>query len=406
MSTLIEPKYKRQPTEDEYQYIWRLGQAKDAGLIDLSWPQIAEIVNEEFRADTPYQDSAYRKPYQSALLYWDHVFSKFKNEDEYEKSIQTQRDELYMLKKQYSDQRREYLKLLDVDARWNHLADRLVDAAKDANLYRPLVVCKKNLTTGKKEAVLCICDWHVGMVTDNIFNKYNLEICRERVARLITKAKEYLVLHQISILHILLLGDSSAGAIHCGTRVASEELTSDQIMIVSEMYAQTISSIADSVEFTKVYSTYGNHLRTIQNKKDSIHADNMEKLIPWWLKWRLAERKDVQIIESEYYEFIRVNVLGSNIAATHGDLDTIKNLGTTVNNIFTQIYGEIIHYAIMADKHHLEEFDSFGIESILCPSLCGTEEHANTHRLYSKPGQLLMIFSEDEGRECTYNIRV
>jgi hypothetical protein len=396
----------RQPGENEQQYIWRLGQAIEAGTVDLKWADITEMVNSEFRPDTPYQESAYRKPYSGGLLYWNNVFSKFKNEDDYERSLQAQRDELYMLKKQYSDQRREYLKLLDVDARWNHLADRLLDVARDANLYRPLVVTKHSHSTGKKEAVLCLCDWHFGMTTDNIFNKYNVEICRERVARLVAKAKEHLALHEISVLHILLLGDAAAGAIHCGVRVASEEETVDQIMQVSELYAQTISELADSVDLVKVYSTYGNHLRTIQNKHDSIHSDNMEKVIPWWLKQRLSVRSDVQVFEGEYYEFIRLNVLGYNIAATHGDLDTVKNLGITVNNIFTQVYGEVIHFAIMADKHHLEEFDSFGIESILCPSLCGTEEYANTKRLYSKPGQLLMIFSKEEGRECTYNIKV
>jgi hypothetical protein len=396
----------RQPGENEQQYIWRLGQAIEAGTIDLKWTDVTEMVNAEFRPDTPYQESAYRKPYSGGLLYWNNVFSKFKNEDDYERSVQVQRDELYMLKKQYSDQRREYQKLLDIDARWNHLSDRLLDVARDANLYRPLVVIKANLNTGKKEAVLCLCDWHFGMTTDNIFNKYNTQICRERVARVVAKTKEYLTLQGVSVLHILLLGDAAAGAIHCGVRVASEEETVDQIMQVSELYAQTISELADAVDFVKVYSTYGNHLRTIQNKHDSIHSDNMEKVIPWWLRQRLSGRNDVQIIDGEYYEFIRLNVLGNNIAATHGDLDTIKNLGSTVNNIFTQVYGEAIHFAIMADKHHLEEFDSFGIESILCPSLCGTEEYANTHRLYSKPGQLLMIFSKEEGRECTYNIKV
>jgi hypothetical protein len=396
----------RQPGENEQQYIWRLGQAKDAGTLELSWNEIAELINNEFRPDTPFQESPYRKAFQTASLYYNQVFSKFKSDDEYDRSLQVQRDELYILKKQYSDQRREYLKLLDVDARWNHLADRLVDAAKDANLYRPLVITKRNSRTGKKEAVLCLCDWHFGMKTDNIFNKYSVEICRERVARLIAKTKEHLALQEISVLHILLLGDAAAGAIHCGVRVASEEDTADQIMQVSELYAQTISELADEVDIVKVYSTYGNHLRTIQNKHDSIHSDNMERLIPWWLRQRLASRTDVEIVDSDYYEFIRLNVLGWNLCATHGDLDTIKNLGSTMNNIFTQVYGEVIHFAIMADKHHLEEFDSFGIESILCPSLCGTEEYANTHRLYSKPGQLLMIFSEDEGRECTYNIRV
>ena len=243
-------------------------------------------------------------------------------------------------------------------------------------------------------------------MADNIFNKYNPEICRQRVATLVEKAIRYVELHGIRTIHILLLGDAAHAAIHTGTRVSSNEDTCDQLMHVSELLAESINHIADRVDWVKVYSTYGNHLRTIQNKHDSIHSDNMEKIIPWWLKQRLSYRDDVEIIESEYYEFIRLNVLNHSLCATHGDLDTIKNLGMTVNTLFTQVYGDAIQYAVMADKHHLEEFESFGIESILCPSLCGSEEYSSTHRLYAKPAQTLMIFSESEGRECTYNIRV
>jgi hypothetical protein len=397
---------KKRPDENEYQYIWRLGQAKDSGVLDKDWPSLADVINGECHPDDPRQESAFRKPYQSALLYYNNVFSKMNSDDDYSKQLQVQKDELYILKKQYFDQRREYNKLLDAEARWNHLTDILLESANSLNREKPLIICKDNHITGDKEAVLNLCDWHYGMTTENIFNTYNTQICRDRIQMLVNKVIPYLKLHQIKTLHILLLGDGGAGAIHCGVRVASEEETCDQIMRVSELYAEVISRLADEVEFVRVHSTYGNHLRTIQNKHDSIHSDNMEKLIPWWLKQRLARRDDIEIVESEYFEFIRLNVLGYHVVASHGDLDTVKNFGSTVNNIFTQRYGEVIHYAIMADKHHLEEFDQFGIETILCPSLCGVEEYANTHRLYSKPGQLLMIFSEEEGRECTYNIRL
>lgn len=60
---------------------------------------------------------------------------------------------------------------------------------------------------------------------------------------------------------------------------------------------------------------------------------------------------------------------------------------------------------ILADKHHLEEFEELGIEAMIVRSLCGTDEYANGKRLYSTPGQLLMTFNED-GRDASYQIRV
>ena len=43
--------FKRLDNENEEQFLWRIGQAKDNGLLDLSWEEIADIVNKEFRED-------------------------------------------------------------------------------------------------------------------------------------------------------------------------------------------------------------------------------------------------------------------------------------------------------------------------------------------------------------------
>lgn len=397
---------KKCPEENEYQYIWRLGQAKDSGILDMTWDAIGDLINSQFHEDDPRKECAFRKPYQDALAYYNNVFSKMNSDDDYSRQLQIQKDELYILKKQYQDQRREYNKLLDVDARWQHLCDRMLEVARDLNLSKPLTTTRTNPITGKKEAVLILNDFHYGLVTDNIFNCYDTEICRRRVHTVMTKTIDYLRTHGVVVLHILLLGDLAHGCIHTGCRVASEEDTVDQLMHVSEIIAEEVSPVADTGIKINIHSTYGNHMRSIQNKHDSIHSDNMEKIIPWWLRQRLSQKKNVTVVDSEYHEFIRLNVLGHSICATHGDLDTVKSLGTTMNSLFTQVYGEAIKYAIMADKHHIEEFEQFGIETILCPSLCGVEEYSNTHRLYAKPAQTLMIFSESEGRECTYNIKV
>ena len=67
-------------------------------------------------------------------------------------------------------------------------------------------------------------------------------------------------------------------------------------------------------------------MRTVQDRDESIHSDNMEKLIPWWLEWRLKDNSKVEIKYSEYKEFTKLNVLGYNICCLHGDLDNFKNI--------------------------------------------------------------------------------
>jgi len=284
--------------------------------------------------------------------------------------------------------------------------EKIIDSANRLNKERPLDFTGYIKNTSDKEAVLFLSDWHYGMTTNNIWNTYNTVICKTRVSKLVNKSKEYLELNKIKILHVVLLGDAAHGAIHSSCRVASEEDTCDQIMNVSEIMAQAIEELSTKVNAVKVYSCYGNHLRTIQDKKDSIHSDNMEKMIPWWLNQRLQKNTKVLILESEFKEFTKLNVLGYNICCIHGDLDSIKNVGVTVNTLFSKLYGETISYTVSGDKHHLEEFEQFDIESVIIRSLSGTDDYANDKRLYSKAGQTLMIFNNEDGRESTYNIKL
>ena len=56
----------REKNENEEQYIWRLGQCKDSGALDMDWNEISDVINKEFRADDSEfrTEAAYRKPYQ------------------------------------------------------------------------------------------------------------------------------------------------------------------------------------------------------------------------------------------------------------------------------------------------------------------------------------------------------
>ena len=392
--------------ENEEQFIWRLGNAKDSGTLDMSWTDIADVINRELGyEDRPFSESAYRKPYAHAKKFYEAgVFDKYED-DSYIKEIQLQKDALYKEKKKLYDQRREYNKLLVSDARAEHLVDELISVANKLNNTKPLVFEDNYIPVNiHKEAVMFWSDWHYGMTTDNVWNTYNTDVCKSRVEKFIGISKEYIKLNEIDTLHVVMLGDACHGAIHTSCRVQSEENVCNQLMNVSEIMAEAINELSKIVNHVSVYSCYGNHMRTIQDKNDSIHSDNMEKIIPWWLEQRLKDNPKINIVYSEYKEFTKLNVLNYNICCVHGDLDSIKNIGVVVNTLFSKKFGETIDYTVSGDKHHLEEFEQFGIESILIRSLCGSDDYANNKRLYSKAGQTLMIFNDLYGRESTYHI--
>lgn len=398
----MDQNLKRMPNETQDQYFYRICNMKDS--LGFTWPQMTEIFNDEFGCNKG--DTAYRKKWAAFKSVLDANADEIVGGDKYSNKLQEQIDELYKAKRQLYDQRREYNKILVGDARADHLAEELIKAANIVPLKNYTDIFTFNNTSSTEEALLCLSDWHYGEISNNIWNTYDIDICVQRVSKLFDKVSNALQEHNIKTLHIALLGDFINGAIHTSCRVASEEHTCEQLMHVSEILANFINALSVYVDNVNVYSTYGNHARTIQKKDDSIHADNMERIIPWWLKQRLKDNHKVNIIDSEYYEFIYFNICGHNVVCTHGDLDKFKDIGIMINSLFSKKYGKSVDYTFSADKHHLESFEQFGIESTLVGSLCGTDEFANNKRLYSNPMQTLCIFTPEDGKLCTYNIKL
>lgn len=399
---------RRRPDESDKQYIWRICSAKDAGIITLNWTDVAAIINKElFDDETKWlHESVFRKEFRVAKRYQQEVFTSGAEGTGFAQSLEDQRLEIEKAKQQLADQRREFRKDLRYEARAEHLHNIIREAAERLPaLITPLPrldVDEKRECGGA--AVLFLNDWHYGMITDNIWNKYNTDICIQRVANLADRVVRYLRLHRKEQLIIVLLGDMCAGAIHVGTRVEAEETVCEQLMEASELLARFIDTVSAEVAHVSIYSTYGNHMRTVQNRHESVHHDNMERIIPWWLKERLKS-SHVKVIEQDSFgELIYFNVGKYGIVASHGDLDNIRSMGPTMSALFHQQFGVDVDYVVMGDKHHAEGLDTLGITSRIVPALCGTDGYAHGKRLYSKPGQTMMMFDLDYGLECEYTI--
>lgn len=393
---------KRLPEETAYDYHKRLiyGKMEDKVLSDVDYSELSELLY----GQTFSSDFARKMIYGSyrTLQIDDRPDSSLVGDD---------LDKLSQMKKEskkLSDQRRELTKLIVQDARREHLESVLAEAATNLTTsvgrmyqWEP----KHSPVLTDNEAVLVLCDWHYGMTADNIWNQYNTEICKERVKTVVEKSVERILLHGCKKLHIMVLGDMIHGAIHVGARVASEELVCEQIMHVAEILAQTIEALSQYVPETVVYLTYGNHARTIQSKHDSLHRDNMERLIPWWLTQRLKEYGDITVVPESEHEFLFASICGKEFCAAHGDLDTVKSSPRLMATLVHKKFGKDLDYMILADKHHRESFEELGIGSVICGSLCGTDEYANGKRLYSTPEQLLLIVNERDGVDAPYHIK-
>ena len=126
---------KRQPNENEYSYLWRLGQAKESGLIDSSWQDLADLINKEFHAGDERTESVYRKNYATACRFFEAgVFGNF-TDKEYLDEITTQRQELEKQMVKTRDERTEYRRLIREEARKESYREQLLRSISEHETF-------------------------------------------------------------------------------------------------------------------------------------------------------------------------------------------------------------------------------------------------------------------------------
>lgn len=404
---------ERRDYESAYDYHKRLiyGKLKDKTLADYDYSELAPYVyGQEYSVDV-----ARRMMYGSCRTLEKMEAEQVSNiaDTKVLSNIESEKLELQRERQRFFDQRREYNKLVSKSAREDRLYEILAESANNlANTLGRVFECRHNGDLSDSEAVLVFTDWHYGMTTNNVFNTYDTEICKMRVNRIIDDAISRIALHKCRKLHLLLLGDFIHGSCHVSARVASEELVVDQLMQVSEIIAQALFELSGYVEELEVYSTYGNHARVVPNKNDSIHRDNFERVIPWWLNQRvqaeenrIGRKLNISFAPESESEFVFFDPCGFNMCASHGDLDSVKSSPQMLSTLFHKVYGKDICYVLLGDKHHRESFEELGVVATICGSLCGSDEYANNKRLYSVPSQLLLIVNPEVGVDAEYRLK-
>ena len=164
--------------ETERQYIWRLHKYVENG--EITWKEMARFVNINFReSEEDYRDeSAYRKPCQSAEAYYDEVFSKMIG-TEYSNDIAEQRRLLERSKIQFRDERNAWQKQNYTTARVEQKLDYLEDVLKQQGKISFDVPDTVNINSDNDMLVM-LSDLHIGQCFSTRFGEYNSDIARER----------------------------------------------------------------------------------------------------------------------------------------------------------------------------------------------------------------------------------
>ena len=165
---------ERLKDENEERFLWRIGQAKDNGTLDLSWAEIADVINKEFREDiSEYRcEAAYRKPYQQTKRFFEAgVFENFSTSD-YITELQEQKQEIRKEKQKLSDERAALNNRLRQNARVEENLSYLEKLIKDSG-KTTFPEFHNEVNISNNDLFIALSDFHLGADSDNYFGKYN-----------------------------------------------------------------------------------------------------------------------------------------------------------------------------------------------------------------------------------------
>lgn len=398
--------FKRQG-ENDRAFIFRIGRAKEQGIIDLTWDTIADIFNKELTEikgpDEKLSPSTYRQQYRLAVLYYEDVFKDMVSNENDVALLEEIKKEKYKM----FDYRNAYNELLRGRARQEEINDIIREEIHNGHLcaLEPRYEYYENYIGKDIEndiMLINLHDLHYGAMVSNYWNKYSPSICKERLEQYLVQIQKIQEKHKCSSCVVACNGDLISGNIHESIKVTNKENVIKQLMGVSELIGQFLSELScifknGTVRFASVA---GNHSR-IEKKEDALKSERLDDLVGWWLEARLQNFKNIKFDECEKIDdtMYLIEIKGKIYCGVHGDYDynnkKILELKTIINK---DIYG------ILTGHLHHNKIDSVqGIKIIMSGSMQGVDDYCVAKRIFGQPEQLVCICDE-KGLKCSYDI--
>jgi hypothetical protein len=402
--------------ENDRQFIFRLGRAKEQGIIDLDWKQLTEIFNKELTElkgpDDNLSVSTLQQQYRIAVLYYEDVFKDMNLSEEHieqlnEIDIKTQ--EMYKQQVKMQDVAREYHKRLREDARDEAITERIVQAI---NNLKPIVTPTYLPEVSENNSYLLAWgDAHYGIEYEikdlygGILNAYSPEIFKERMWDLYNQLVVLIEKEQITELNAWELGDALQGILRLNSQLMKLRYgIIESSILYAEFLANWLNELSKIVriKYQMVVDSNHNQLRICNAPKNAFPEENMSKVIITFLKERLKNNPNISFIENPTGLNFD-NLSGFNCLGIHGE---VKNLSTALND-FSRTYKTHIDYIIGAHLHHkTTEETGRRSEALSIPSIIGVDPYSMSINKTSDAGASLFVFNEDKGLICEHRLKV
>lgn len=390
--------------ENESQYLWRLGQAKDTGILDLDWNGIAELMNKEFGdVDKPYSEAAYRKPYQQTKKFYEAGVFNNLTEDQYFKELRIQKQEIQKEKQKLSDERNELKRTIREEARKESYKDLVIRSISEY-CPSPLSYDEAKQFTGilktDNDLIISMTDLHTGIEIDNFFNKYNEDVLKDRLNQYLDKIFEVQLRHGSENAYVI-LSELVSGIIHNELRIENNQNLIEQFLTVADYLSQFLSELSYHFNSVHVFICPGNHSRISPKKEDSLKGENIDHLALPFLEAKLQNFENIEFHRNNIEESIAMfTVRGNTIMASHGD----KDEPSSVVQKFTMLFSICPDIVYLGHRHTNGMSTVYKSVVIQSGTLSGSDNYCMDKRLNSKPSQTISVITKD-GLDCLYNVK-
>lgn len=392
---------------EEFEKILSECEAKMSGLSEDDWQDIIDRHDLDINRDTLRKNCTGIFGSVFVKQYYEEKNAKEEySDDEYIQKLEDKKRELERARIKLNSDKIEYNKWLREDCRNEMIVEKLVDAISQLeplNVPSPLSY-KEN----DRAFLLCFGDEHYGteLSVKDLFgheiNKYSPEIFEIRMNELLSQVIEIIKKENIRVLNIFSMGDEIDGILRVSQLMKLRYGVVESTIKYAEFISNWLNELSNYVNI-KYYHTNGNHseLRMIGQPKGTFIEDNMDKVVVEFIRERLKDNQNFQIIENPT-GYMFTQLCDYHVLGFHGET---KNMTQQMQD-FEKIYGVPIDYLIAGHLHHSKS-ETVGINSevINIPSIIGIDDYSMKLNKTSNAGATLLVFEKFKGKVVQYDIK-
>lgn len=394
--------FKRYENETDDELIYRVCSQKD--MIG-GWQDVADVLNDLL--DQTYGESKYRKAYQSFEKMLDANRDKFIG---YEEQVEE-------LKKLKEELKAERIKIQTVNIEKNRI-DR--QDARQSLWYEQVGQYVKNLELPKfetlptrktnKKYLQTLADIHMGSEFVSATNEYSPKIVKDRFEILKEETINFIKEKELDELTVVGLSDFIQGIIRMNDLRINDTTVVRASVDVAQIVSAYLNELSAYCNIVYYDVMYGNHSqqRYLGSSANAMMNEDLGYMIANFIKTSLSGNDRVKVIlpneDDKYLEI--TNIFNYNIIACHGH--QIKNIGNALKDLSFQ-RRKFYDYLIMGHFHNDKNIccgESYSIDTevLIAPSICGSDEYADSLFKGSKSASAIYGFDEKYGHTETYKI--